>query len=94
VRVYGFARSEMTDDALRERVKSYVKGDDAAKAAFLERLTYVQGVWPCTCCSCRITMWAQSHAAGVHVTCGMMVNAVTRTEVSVHFNPHLHMNGC
>jgi glucose-6-phosphate 1-dehydrogenase len=43
VRIYGFARSEMTDGALRERIKGYVKGEDAAKANFLERVSYVQG---------------------------------------------------
>lgn len=43
MRIYGFARSEMTDDAVRERIKGFLKGHDDQKAGFLERLTYVHG---------------------------------------------------
>lgn len=43
VRIYGFARSEMTDDALRDRIKGFLKGHDDRKAAFLERVTYLHG---------------------------------------------------
>ena len=51
VRIYGFARSEMTDDALRERITGFLKGHDDKKAGFLERLTYVHGT------SCGVAGW-------------------------------------
>lgn len=50
VQIYGFARSELTDDTLRERVKGYLKGKDATKDQFLQRLTYCLGASPdCGC---------------------------------------------
>lgn len=37
----------MTDDALRERVRGYLKGDEDVKSQFLARLTYCQGLHMC-----------------------------------------------
>jgi hypothetical protein len=78
----------MTDDALRERVNSYIKGDDAAKAAFLERLTYVQG----TVAMCMLPLSHNNmHAVsccGCACPCGMTFDAISHMDAS---DLQLHM---
>ncbi len=41
--IIGYARSDMTDEALRGRVKKFLKGDEKSIDDFLSRLTYCPG---------------------------------------------------
>lgn len=43
VRIIGYARSQLTDASLRERLQEYLKGDVVMIHEFLDTCTYVQG---------------------------------------------------
>lgn len=55
VNIIGYARSKMTDQQLKERVKQFLKGDQKVTEAFLDKLSYCSGGQlrarkkPCAC---------------------------------------------
>jgi glucose-6-phosphate 1-dehydrogenase len=43
LRIFGYARSEMSADALHARIKGYLKGDSGSIDDFLKLITYIHG---------------------------------------------------
>ncbi len=43
LRIIGYARSKLTDQDLKEKVKGYLKGTDAEVKEFLSRISYIPG---------------------------------------------------
>ena len=62
--VFGYARSALTDESLREQLRKFLKGDSALIEGFLSVCTYIQGqVIHCTPGLCPLPRRAL-HAAG------------------------------
>ena len=45
IKLIGYARSKLSNSDLHEKIKCYLKGDDKTKEEFLDRITYVQGLY-------------------------------------------------
>ena len=43
--IVGYARSKLSSESLREKVKGFLKGDEGKINEFLERVSYVQGAY-------------------------------------------------
>lgn len=43
LRIIGYARSKLSDQDLKEKVKGYLKGTDAEVNEFLSRISYIPG---------------------------------------------------
>lgn len=60
--IVGYARSPMDDDALRERLRPFLKGDAAKVAKFLAICTYLQGEVR-ACMLCCLARWCGGRRA-------------------------------
>lgn len=43
LKIIGYARSKLSDDDLKEKIKGYLKGEEAQVKEFLDRIHYIPG---------------------------------------------------
>jgi glucose-6-phosphate 1-dehydrogenase len=43
LQIIGYARSKLTAEELREKIKGYLKGEEAEVKEYLSRVTYIPG---------------------------------------------------
>lgn len=76
VSIIGYARSPLTDQQLRDKLRPRLEGSDKERDAFLQHCTYVQGApagqllqRTCGVCACVVGAGHASQAGGVAQAC-------------------------